>query len=283
MRQDPLGLHTLFMDGSASPVGGLGGNYRLVYSHFFTPDTSIALAFLSPNFNAFDSEAGTRLVQRMEDEIARFCTENPDVEVLFHGAPVQSVFNSRRIKEDLALTLGVSLLVTCFIIGFCFRNHLTLLLLLSPVLYGTFFALSCVYLIKGGMSLLAIGIGAIVLGVALSYCLHVMTHYRYVNDPARMLREQTVPVVLCCLTTIGAFAWLLFTRSELLRDFGLFASLALVGTTLFCLLFLPHFLRPRSQERPDRAFAWIDKINAFPLDRQKWLLALLLTVCAVCI
>ena len=34
---------------------------------------------------------------------------------------------------------------------------------------------------------------------------------------------------------------LIFTSSNLLRDFGLFASLALIGTTLFCLVYLPHF------------------------------------------
>ncbi|MDR1102684.1 MAG: MMPL family transporter [Tannerella sp.] len=282
IRRDPVGLRALFTDGGAALSQGFGGNYRLVYRHFFSPDSSMAVAFLSPDFNAFDSKSGTWLVKLIEEEIDTFHAENPDVEVMFHGVPVQSVFNSRQIKKDLALTLGVSLLVSCLIIGLCFRNRWTLLILLSPVLYGTFFALSGVYLIKGGMSLLAVGIGAIVLGVALSYCLHFLTHYKYVGDPVRVLREQTVPIILCCLTTIGAFMGLLFTRSELLRDFGLFASLALAGTTLFCLLFLPHFFKPRRRRHLDRAFALVDRINAFPFDRQGGLIALLVIFCGVC-
>ena len=40
------------------------------------------------------------------------------------------------------------------------------------------FALAVVYWFKGGLSLLAMGIGAIVLGVALSYCLHIITHFK---------------------------------------------------------------------------------------------------------
>ncbi|MDR2764050.1 MAG: MMPL family transporter [Tannerella sp.] len=282
IRRDPAGLRSLFTDGGAALAGGAGGPYRLTYRHFFPPDSSLAVAFLSPDFNAFDSKSGARLVALIEAEIEAFGAEHPDVEVMFHGVPAQSVFNARQIKKDLTLTLGVSLAVSCLLIGLCFRSRRTLLILLSPVLYGTFFALSGVYLIRGSLSLLAVGIGAIVLGVALSYCLHFLTHYRYVGDPVRILREQTVPILLCCLTTIGAFTGLLFTRSELLRDFGLFASLALAGTTLFCLLFLPQFLKPCRPRPLDGVFALIDRINAFPFDRQRWLILLLTLFCGLC-
>ena len=114
-------------------------------------------------------------------------------------------------------------------------------MLLSPVAYGCFFGLACIYWLKGGMSLMAMGIGAIVMGVALSYCLHVLTHSKYVSDPIQILKDQSTPVILGCLTTIGAFLGLLFTESDLLKDFGWFASFAMIGTTLYALIFLPHF------------------------------------------
>lgn len=282
VRQDPVGLRNLFMGNMSSMAEMFGGNYKMVYRHFFTPDTSVALAFLSPDFKSFDSKSGAKLVEMIESSITAFNAANPDIEVLFHGAPVQSVFNARQVKKDLVFTLGISVCIICLIIGFCFKNKSTLFMLLGPVVYGTFFALACVYLIKGRMSLLAIGIGAIVLGVALSYCLHVLTHYKYVNDPIRVLKDQAKPVFLGCLTTIGAFLGLLFTQSALLQDFGIFASLALVGTTAFCLIFLPHFFRPERNKRSDKAFAWLEKINAFPLEKQKWLLITITVICAVC-
>ena len=121
VRQDPIGLRALFMN-NGSLTESFGGNYQLVYQHFFTPDTTIALAFLSPNFKGFDSGSGARLINRLEKEIAVFSRENPDIEILFHGAPVRSVFNSRQIKKDITLTMGISMLIVCFIIGYCFRN-----------------------------------------------------------------------------------------------------------------------------------------------------------------
>ena len=156
-------------------------------------------------------------------------------------------------------------------------------MLLSPVVYGVFFALACIYWLKGGMSLMAMGIGAIVMGVALSYCLHVLTHYKYVSDPVQVLKDQSTPVVLGCLTTIGAFLGLLFTESELLKDFGWFASFAMVGTTFFALVFLPHFFRPEGNRRSDKAFQVLDKINSYPLDEKRAVRIVLEVICVVCL
>jgi predicted RND superfamily exporter protein len=171
--------------------------------------------------------------------------------------------------------MGISLLLSCLLIMITFRNKTTLPMLLLPVVYGAFFALACMFLLQGMMSLMALGIGAIVLGVALSYCLHVITHFKYLTDPVRVLQDQTKPVILGSLTTIGAFMGLMFTESSLLRDFGLFASLAMVGTTVACLVFLPHIFPYVRNRRSEKAFAVLEKINSYPLERQYWLLVLI--------
>ncbi|MDR0395086.1 MAG: MMPL family transporter [Tannerella sp.] len=290
MRYDPVNLRSLLLSGGGMAdasdhadggiAGMLGGNYASYGNHLFTSDTTVALVFISPDFISFDSKAGTRLVKKVERAIQRLEEVYPDLEVLFHGPPVQSVFNSRQIKQDLLLTMGISLLLACLLIMICFRNKSTLPMLLLPVVYGAFFALSCMFRLQGTMSLMALGIGAIVLGVALSYCLHVITHFKYLVDPVYVLRDQVKPVILGSLTTIGAFMGLLFTQSSLLRDFGLFASLAMVGTTVACLIFLPHIFETVRNRRFEKAFRILEKINSHPLDRQVWLLTAILIVFA---
>jgi predicted RND superfamily exporter protein len=282
IRQDPIGLRNLFMN-NGSLTESFGGNYKVVNQHFFTPDTTMALAFLSPDFKGFDSGSGTRLIKMLEKEIAVFTRDHPDIEILFHGAPVRSVFNSRQIKQDIAMTMGLSMVIVCCIIGLCFRNKSTLLMLIAPIIYGTFFALTGIYLIQGKMSLMALGIGAIILGVGLSYCLHVLTHFKYVNDPVRVIKDQTIPVLISCLTTVGAFMGSMFTQSDLLRDFGLFSSLALTGATLFCLIFLPHFFDIKRNSRSEKAFRWLNRVNTYPLDRQMGLIIAIGIVAGVCL
>lgn len=282
VRTDPIALRNIFIEKIGDLRNSLGGNYAIYESHFFTPDTTVALAFISPAFKSFDSKSGIKLVELIEKSTQSLQELYPDVEIIYHGAPIQSVYNSRRIKKDLLLTLSISMALACLFIFICFKNKSTLLLLVSPIIYGTFFALTVIYLIKGGMSLMALGIGAIVLGVALSYCLHVLTHFKYVGNPIEVLRDQTKPVILGCITTIGSFVGLMFTKSDLLRDFGLFASLALLGTTFFALVFLPHFMNEKKNRRSEKAFHRLEQINSFPFEKKKWLIVSILLIFAFC-
>ena len=279
---DPIGLRTIIFKKFNEIKSGLGSNQTMYDSHFFTPDTTVAIAYISPSFKSFDSKSGTKLVELIESQIEAFREEYPEVNIWYHGAPVQSVYNSRQIKKDLSLTISISLIVVCLIIGICFKNKSTLPLLVAPVIYGTFFSLTMMYFVKGTMSLLALGIGAIVLGVALSYCLHVITHYKYVSTPERVIRDQAKPVFLGCLTTIGSFLGLMFTQSELLQDFGLFASFALIGTTFFSLIFLPHFFNAQRNRKSKKAFRMLERFNSHPFEKHKWLIAAIVVICAVC-
>jgi len=55
----------------------------------------------------------------------------------------------------------------------------------------------------------------------------------------------------------------------------------MVGTTIATLLFLPHTFSYVRNRRLEKAFAALEKINSFPLDRQYWLLGLIVIVFVV--
>lgn len=266
-------------EGEIPSTGGLA----LRDGHIFSQDGTVAMAFLTPGFDALDSQAAGRLNSLLE-EVRRHVEEQyPGVEILFHGNVITGCHNAGQIKKDLLYTVGISLIIICFVILLCFKTKRTLLHLVAPILYGTLVAMGGVYLIKGSLSIIALGIGAIVLGVAMSYCLHVLTHHKYVTDIETLLREQAKPVCLGCLTTVGAFAGLLLTSSELLSDFGIFASLSLLGTTFFALVFLPHFLKKEGAVKNEKAFNLVNRINSYPLDRNKPVVIFFSLLCAVCI
>ena len=280
---DPFNLRGILLDRflPAEESGNVGG-YAIEDGHFFCPDRSVAMAFLSPGFQQTESGKATRLSHILDQERLRFESEHTDARVLVHGTPLGGVSNAGTIKKDLALTVGISLMLIVIILLLCFRHLAFIRHMVLPIIYGTVFSLACLWLIKGSMSLMALGIGAIVLGVAISYCLHVLVHYYYVEDVERMLREESTPVFLGCLTTIGAFLGLLFTESDLLRDFGLFATFTLIGSTLFALIFLPHFLKPEQfKEKKYKGFKFIERANSLPWDRSPWIIGALAAIIVV--
>ena len=277
---DPLNLREILMGGVLNENAMAG--FTLQDGHLFCPDKTVALAFISPNFNGIDSGQGTRLVNMMNKAAKEFEAQNPDIRILMHGTPLESVSNAGTIKKDLLLTIGLSLLLILVIMFMSFHKFSFIWQQVVPVIYGALFAMACLYWIKGTISLMALGISAIVLGVAISYCLHVLIHYYYVGDVEKLLRDESTPVFLGCLTTVGAFMGLLFTESDLLRDFGLFATFSLIGNTLFALVFLPHFLHPgQIKFKRTHGFPLVERINNLPWDRNKWVIGILLVLIAV--
>ena len=283
IQTDPVGLRGLLMEQMKPFTEGAAGSYKTLNGHFFVQDSTVCVAFITPMYSATNTGQGSTLFRILNDQIEQFSASAPDVKISYHGTPASGFYNSWRIKSDLKGTIIGSLVLVLIFISICFRNYNTIPLLLLPVVFGTLFGLAAMYFIKGHFSLLALGIGAVVLGVALSYVLHIITHYKYISDPEQVLRDQVKPVCLGCLTTIGSFMGLIFIRTELLQDFGLFAAFAIVGTTFFSLVFLPQFLNPRKNKLNHRAFAIIDRINAYPFDRKKPLLFTILTAAVVCI
>ncbi len=275
---DPLNLRNVVLgDVLQSAVG----NFNIIDGQLFCPDSTAAMAFLAPAFRSLDSKASTQFSRMLSHARKEFEATHPDVKVYTHGDPIGSVSNAGRIRTDLVITVGISLVLILLLIGLCFRSFPFIWKLLLPILYGTAFSLACIYWIKGGMSLMALGLGAIVLGVAISYTLHVLIHHFFVGDPEKLLRDESTPVFLGCITTVGAFCSLLFTDSDLLRDFGLFASFALLGSTLFALIFLPHFLPSIKADSHGKTFRRISRINNLPFDKKKWFLVLITVIVVI--
>ena len=277
IQMDPMGMRNVLATHLAPIINGGTGSYKTIDNHFFVPDSTVCIAFITPRYSATNTGQGSAMFQMMNDLIEQFAVTHPDVEISYHGTPASGYYNSTQIKHDLTTTIAGALVLVLIFLLLCFRRWDTIPLLLLPVAFGTLFGLTMMYWLKGEFSLLALGIGGVVLGVALSYVLHVMTHHQYVSDPEQLLRDQVKPVLLGCITTIGSFAGLLFIQTDLLRDFGLFATFAILGTTLFSLIWLPQIHAPATRSFP----AFIERINAWPFDRKKPLIAVIVVLTVV--
>ena len=268
IEMDPIGMRNVLAEQMKPLLSA--GSYQTIEGHFFVPDSTVCIAFITPRYSSTNTGQGSVLFERLNTLIEAFAASHPDVRITYHGTPASGYYNSTQIKHDLTTTITGALVLVLLFLLCCFRRWDTIPLLLLPVVFGTLFGLSMMYWLKGEFSLLALGIGGVVLGVALSYVLHILTHHQYVGDGEQMLRDQVKPVLLGCITTIGSFAGLIFINTALLQDFGLFAAFAILGTTLFSLIWLPQML---SSKANPTTFRWLDRINAYPFDQNKALVA----------
>ena len=267
--KDPLGLAIPVLS-SLSDLEP-DSEYIVDGDRIFSPDGSTMLCFLTPRYGTGETGNNDALVTLVEDAIGRISSSYPGVDVEYFAGPAVGVYNARQIKRDTMLTSGVAALLVAAVIFLSFRRRRTIPLVFLPVLYGMLFSLGIIAAFKDSISAIAAGTGAVVLGIALSYSIHVIVHQMHVRSIEQLVRELAFPLTVGSLTTIGAFLGLLFTSSSLLRDFGMFASLSLTGTILFTLIFLPHFLSPMYGVERTPLMKRIDRINGYGYESNIWL------------
>ncbi len=276
--RDPLGLGNRAFERLRSMQ--VSGDYEIKNEHIFSKDGKTMLVYIEPKFPAGNTAENSILIDGIENLISRFSQEQTQVDIEYFGGPAVAVYNARQIRQDTTITLSFAFLIIAVVILLSFRNKFSLLLIFLPVVFGGVFALAMLYFLKGELSLIAIGAGSVIFGVVLSYSIHVIAHREHTRDVEQIIREMAEPLTIGSITTIGAFFSLTFTSSEVLQDFGWFASITIIGTTVFCLVFLPHFLssKKEKEEKPNRFLKVIEKINSYSYEKNKWLAGTIIVI-----
>lgn len=204
--------------------------------HFF--------AFLKSPFPSSDTRANSNFAQLLDGALNQTMKNNPNVEISAVGAPLIAVSNANQIKRDSTFTLILAVVLIFAILLYSMGRKRSIFWLAFSILFGWLFALAAIALFKPTISLIVIGIGSVLLGIAVNYPLHFLDHLSHHPDRRSALKDMAAPLLTGNITTVSAFACLLFVKAEAMRDLGLFGSLMLVGTIVFVLLFLPHLAKP---------------------------------------
>lgn len=252
-----------------------GMEYNMVDDHILSTDNSTLLYIVTPVNGSSNTSANDKLVSSLESAKANVEKSFPEIEVMFMGGPTVGVYNARQVKSDTYITLGIALFIIVSLLYIVFRRFYSIVLLLLPAIFGVLFALTFISFDQNGVSAIAIGSGAMVMGIALSYSIHILIHLRHVRSVEQLIDELAYPLTVGSFTTVGAFLGLLFTQSSLLQDFGLFSALTLIGTTLFSLVFLPHFLKIEKHTDTNKVVQWIDKFNARKFEKNRWVVSVI--------
>ena len=281
---DPLGLFTPLLGELQQSQREL--RFEIYDGYIFTPDMSRAIVMLSSPFGSSETAENARLISLLDEGIGRMQVDFPDVKAHIIGGPQIAVGNARQIMHDciLAVTLAATLILALLL--YAFRRFRGIVLIALSVGWGWLFALGSMSLMHDSISMIVVGISSVIIGIAVNYPLHLISHIQHQPNIRQALREITTPLLVGNLTTVGAFLALVPLKSMALRDLGLFASFLLVGTILFVLVWLPFFLKKQEMndvrctmndvrwsngKRPDL----LDRLASLQIDRKRWIACLM--------
>ncbi len=275
--RDPLNITSLALEKLTSFQ--LDDNFELHQGYIMTKDRQHLLFFVMPAQSVQETWANQQLVQILDQQLKGLTGQEPfeGLQAEYFGAVAVAVGNAYRIRWDVTLTVGIALFVLFLFVSYFYQRLTSFFLIALPVLFGGLAAIALLSVVRGKVSLIAVGVGSVLLGIALDYALHVFTHYRSKGTVARTIKDLTVPIFLSALTTATAFLCLFFVRSEALHDLGLFAAFSVVATAFFALFLLPHFLKKSSTGAQKRT-TFLDRFAAYPLQKNRWMLGAILVI-----
>ncbi|MEX2590078.1 MAG: MMPL family transporter, partial [Chitinophagales bacterium] len=274
--KDPLNLTGLAFDKLSELE--FGENYNIYQNRIFSRDGKHLMIFMETANPSNETGENGAFLDALDTLITDLHNDFPGLKAEYFGGAAVAVSNARQIKQDAILTASFAALVLVFFISFFYRRKRIFALIFLPVLLGGLTALSVLYLIKGEVSAIALGVGSVLLGISIDYSLHIFTHLRKVNNRRKLIRDLSFPILISSITTASAFFCLLLVRSEALHDLGLFAGISVLSAAIFALIILPQLAPDLKREEKKRfsPVGIIEKLSILQLDKSKWILALVL-------
>lgn len=279
IQTDPIGITWIGL----KKLRNIDDQYDQYDGYVMTRDHRNLQIFITPANPANATAKNTQFFKELDFVLDSLQKQFPSVEASYFGAAAVSAGNASQIRSDTYLTQGITVTLLIIFIGLYFRKKRAPVLIMLPVVFGALFSLAMVYLMKGSISVVAMGAGSIVLGIAVNSSLHIYNHHKHLRNMRTVIADVASPMTIGSFTTIGGFLCLLFVPSPLLNDLGLFAAFSLIGATLCSLTFLPHWITAGSHakaEKEEHTTGWLDKISTYHPEKNKYLIAtiFLLTV-----
>lgn len=242
---DPFQLIPLSR-GASGQYAGAQSAFASYNGYMMTADQTLGFAFLDSPYGSTETQNNKAFLDSLSNTILKITSQHPSVDIRLLGAPVVAVENANRIKKDTILIIVVSAIAFIFLLLYAFPRRKDIFLILLSVAFGALFGTAALAIFAREVSMIVLGIGAILMGIAINYPLHLLVHQRYTTSVRQTLREVLSPLIVGNISTIGAFMVLLPLQAPALKQLGIFSSAMLLGTILFCVFILPHLMSSSS-------------------------------------
>jgi len=277
--KDPLNFTSLGLNKLSKLK--LDDNIEVYNGYFLSKDHKHLLMWLIPTNEPNETTENATLLARIDSSLAGLNSELVKGE--YFGTTAVAVGNASRIKADIHTTVAIAFTILLLFLTFYFRKLATIIYLFTPVVFGALFALAFLYVFKGSISAISLGIGSMIVGITIDFSLHFLNHFKEENDTKSVLSATIRPILTSCLTTASAFFCLTLVRSEALTDLGIFAGFSVVGAALATVLVLPQLIKPFKKKVTNQKFDLFAKLSDLPVEKNHKLLGIIFIVTIICL
>ena len=264
----------------------------------YNPQTNSWLMGVRINKEVMNSKKRNDVVANVVNIVNEF-GKKTNLEIYLSGLPLVRTIMTTRIANEMRWFLLISVILSAVILLLFFRSISAMLLSLSVVIIGVLWSLGTMHLFAYKITLLTALIPPLVVVIGIPNCIYFLNKYHTAYNDTGEKREALITMVermgivtlFCNLTAAIGFAVFAFTKSQVLKEFGVVAGINIISLFFISLILIPVTLSflpvPKSKHtkylESARLNRWLDRLETWSLGHRNLIYILTTLIVAVSI
>ena len=261
--------------------------------NLYNDTSSTYMMAVTVNKAVMASPGREKMVNSMVDVCEKLGVANK-VKIRYSGMPYIRVMMSQSVKKEFFLFTLLALLIVVVILYLFFRTFKAVFFPTVIVLFGAIWAMGLMGILGYKITMLSAMIPPLLIVIGVPNCIFLLNkyHHEYAQhgNQIRALQRTIIKIgsatFLTNLTTASGFATFVFTKSDILKEFGLIASVNIVGLFIMSLIFIPivfSFLSAPEEKdllhlNNDHIKKFTDRLVITALHHRRWVYGITLVV-----
>ncbi|MGC6402171.1 MAG: efflux RND transporter permease subunit [Flavobacteriaceae bacterium] len=173
--------------------------------------------------------------------------EQTQLDVKVSGMPYIRTLNAQNIVDEIGLFVVVAVLLTSLIFFLFFRSFRATFISMIVVLIGVMWAFGLLGLLQYEITVLTALIPPLIIVIGVPNCIFLINKYQQevakhgnqIKSLQRVIVKIGNATLMTNLTTASGFATFILTDSKILKEFGIVASVNIIGIFLLSLFLIP--------------------------------------------
>ena len=235
----------------------------------YNDSTKASLMMVFVNAAKFNSEARGDMIDQIVERGVRF--EEGGMKIHYSGLPYIRVKATELVKSEMPLFLCLSLLVSAVLLLLFFRSWRVMWICIGVVLIAVVWSFGTIVMLDFRITLLMSVIPPLVIVTGVPNCVFLINnyHHEYVRHGNRMkalnrMISRVGPAAFITNATKAAgFSTFMVTYSDVLKEFGLVATLGIMSLWVLSMVLIPivlSFMPPPSPRHIKHLeVKWLDR------------------------
>ena len=231
--------------------------YRNIVYH---DDSDVHVIMVFMNQQLFNSKDRGTVMQDLQAIAEKYSSTFPDLK--YSGLPYIRSVNMQKVRAELGMFVALAMAVTSLLLLFFFKSIRVMIVSMIVVAVGVVWSFGTIGLFGYNITILMGLIPPLIIVIGIPNCIYLINkyqqEYRLHNNKAkaltRVISKIGTATFMTNATTAMGFATFIFTRSDILKDFGVVSSINIMMVFVLSILLIPiiYSYMPEPTERQTR-------------------------------